>query len=164
MMVPTVNSAARMAALFCAFSCLLLLAPCEGQAASREELTGLWYSHLNEEGTVDGVSYTFRCQVVNNRADGTKETRFRYYAGDQLVYELVASYRWGVENNVFWAECVTATARGRTNRCSGRFEYDVLSVTPRLFQYKSRQTGIIYEAIRVEEGSRMACLQLSSFH
>ena len=128
-----------------------------GQAASMSELVGSWYSETTEDKNkvIDGKRFTIRKELVINRADGTKTNIQRYYSGTLLVFESVATYRWGVNNNLHWSVCQTVLYKGATKSCSERFEYDLISVSAQQYEYRSRGTGVIYVSRRVPDYFRL---------
>ena len=123
------------------------------QAASMSDLVGSWYSETTEDKNkvVGGKRYTIRRELLINRADGTKSNIERFYSGSQLVDEAITTYKWGVDDNLYWSVCQTSIYRGAATPCSDRFEYDLISVTAQLFKYKSRRTGVTYESRRVPD-------------
>jgi hypothetical protein len=125
------------------------------QAAGKKEMTGTWYAELKEAGQFNGKRYDIRRQLTTNRADGTKVVTFRYYAGAQLLGEVVTNYRWGAENDVYWTECQTTNSGGSFAPCAGRIEYDLVAASAYTLRYKSRQSGITYDLTRVREDFRL---------
>ncbi len=127
------------------------------QAASMPELVGSWYSETTEDKTkiVAGKPYTLRRELLVNRADATKSNIQRYYDGSQLVAEIVTTYKWGVQGNLYWAVCQTDIYNGAATPCSERYEYDLISVTPSQIRYRSRKSGITYTSRRVPDSFRL---------
>ena len=108
------------------------------KAANINDMTGKWYSETTEDKLFDG---TIRKDLAVSRADGTKTITARYYAGNQCVAERIATFRWGVDNNVYWTECKTLRKYGAALACPARMEYELISVTPNEFQYKSKKAA-----------------------
>lgn len=133
----------------------LLLSGENGYAAGHDKLVGSWYSETKGDGEFEGAKYTIRRQLAVNKADGTKANIYRYYDGTRLVGEHVNSYQWGVNKNVFWTVCQTTAKKGSVEPCSDKVEYEILSLTERAFQYKSRSSNIIYDAVRQDEAFRL---------
>ncbi len=121
------------------------------------ELVGSWYSETTEDKdkVINGKPYTIRRELLVNRADGTKSNIQRFYSGATLVDESVTTYKWGVDGNLYWAECQTSLYMGAAESCSYRYEYDLISVSAQQIQYKSRTTGVIYVSRRVPDNFRL---------
>jgi len=128
-----------------------------GQAASMSELVGNWFSETTEDKNkvVDGKPYTIRRELLINRADGTKSNIQRYYSGARLVTEVITTFKWGVNDNLYWAECQTVLYKGAATPCSDRYEYELISVSAQQIQYKSRKTGVTYVSRRVRDNYRL---------
>ncbi|ODM75295.1 hypothetical protein A6452_37375 [Bradyrhizobium elkanii] len=124
------------------------------KAANINDMTGKWYSETTEDKLFDG---TIRKDLAVSRADGTKTITARYYAGNQCVAERIATFRWGVDNNVYWTECKTLRKYGAALACPARLEYELISVTPNEFQYKSKKSGITYTNRRVSDDFDLPC-------
>ena len=137
-----------------AFGALVISAH-DGRAAGMKEMLGSWYAEVQENKTLDGKKYTLRRQIELNRADGSKVVTFRYYAGKRRIGETIVTYKWGAEDNVYWAVCQSEVSDGRVKACSWRTEYDILSVDDQTLRYKSRSTGTIYNHKRVDGGFRL---------
>jgi TonB family protein len=136
------------------FVSIFLMLSTFGKAASINDMTGKWYSETTEDKLFDG---TIRKDLAVSRADGTKTITARYYAGNQCVAERIATFKWGVHNNVYWTECQTLRKYGAALACSPRLEYELISVTPNEFQYKSRKSGITYTNRRVSDDFDLPC-------
>lgn len=139
------------------FVFIFLMLSTLSKAASINDMTGKWYSESKEEKSFEGENYTIRKELAINRADGTKTIVFRHYAGDQCVAERTVAYRWGVNNNVYWTECQTVGINERALACSDRQEYELISVTPKEVQYKSRNNGVTYTNRRVSDDFSLPC-------
>lgn len=140
-------------AVICFVSVLLMLSTF-GKAASINDMTGKWYSETTEDKSFGGA---IRKDLAVNRADGTKTITFRYYAGDQCVAERIVTFKWGVDNNVYWTECQTLRRYGAALVCPGRLEYELISVTSNETQYRSKKDGIAYTNRRVSDDFDPPC-------
>lgn len=145
----------RALALALAAFCVLAISGRDGHAAGMKEMLGSWYAEVQENKTFDGKKYTLRRQIELNRADGSKVVTFRYYAGKRRIGETIVSFKWGAEDNVYWAVCQSEVSDGRVKTCSWRTEYDILSVDDQTLRYKSRDSGTIYNHKRVDGGFRL---------
>ena len=76
-------------------------------------------------------------------------------AGAQVLGQVVMSYTWGADNDVYWTECRTTDSSGSVAPCTGRVEYDLLSASQKTLRYKGRQSGITYDLIRVADDFRL---------
>lgn len=129
----------------------LALGPASAPAQTQEQFVGTWYAEMREESTIYDKPYDMRRELLHNRNDSTKTNTNRYYRGAELVAETVATYRWGVDNGVYWTVCQTVLANGQASICSTRNEYDIVSTSARELRYKSRRSGTVYSMIRVTE-------------
>ena len=134
---------------------LILVRPVLAKAQTMSDFVGTWYSETKREGVVDGKPYDMRRELLQNRSDSTKTNTNRYYKGDTLVAEIVATYSWGVQDGLFWTECRTVLSEGQASLCSTRYEYDIVSINPRELRYTSRSSGTTYSSLRVKDDFRL---------
>ena len=127
------------------------------QAANMSNLIGQRFTEVREDKNkvINGKSYMVRKELLINRADGTKTNIERYYAGSHRVSETIVTYKWGVENNVYWSVCQTVLENGTASACSYRSEYNIISAAPQEIRYKSRTTGVTYASRRVPDRFRL---------
>ncbi|CAN0493132.1 unnamed protein product, partial [Phaeothamnion confervicola] len=125
---------------------LAVLAPHvrHADAASRQQLVGHWYSETPGHGEHEGKKFTVRRLLAVNNSNGTKINTFRFYDDARLVGELVTTFTWGFDKNVFWTVCQNTVSNGAMSACTGRNEYDVLSIGATEFRYVSRSSKTKY--------------------
>ena len=129
---------------------LLALAPAV-HAEGKADLVGTWYGEILQGGMRGQVKYDAYRTLSHNRPDGTKTIVFRYYDAGKVVQQSNAVLLWGLEGGKYWTVCVEFVFEEMVAPCSGRQEYDVLSLTPEEMRYRSTGSGIEYKAIRVKD-------------
>jgi hypothetical protein len=120
-------------------------------AASREDLIGTWYGETQDNGQLDGVSFDSRRWTVVHTPDGTGMQIMRFYLGSKFQTEIVMSFVWGVDNNVWWVECSSLRDDRGLQDCSRipRSDYSIESLDSGGMSYTSTVGGQRYLMRRV---------------
>jgi len=135
-------------ALVLALVCLPVVA---AGAADRQDLLGIWYGETQDRGQVNGVPYDMRRWTMVQTPDGTGMQVMRYYSGSQFQFEVVMSYLWGVDNDVWWTECVSLRDDRGLQDCSRapRSDYRIDSLDSAGMRYTSMTFGNPYSMQKV---------------
>ena len=118
---------------------LLGLSAAMAGAASRDDLLGTWYGESQDNGQLDGISFDNRRWTVVHTPDGTGMQIMRFYQGARFQIEIVMSFVWGVDNNVWWVECSTVRDARGLQDCSRipRSDYRIDSLDSGGMRYTS---------------------------
>jgi hypothetical protein len=100
------NSFARSRRLGVTLALMLLAVATIAEAASREELVGTWYGEAQDYGVIEGRHFDMRRWTIVQTPDGTGLQVMRFYFQSAFVAEMVMSFSWGVDNNLWWVGCV----------------------------------------------------------
>ncbi len=120
-------------------------------AASRQDLLGTWYGETQDNGQLDGISFDTRRWTVVHTPDGTGLQIMRFYLGSKFQTEIVMSFVWGVDNNVWWVECATLRDDRGLQDCSRipRSDYSIEALDSDGMRYTSGAGGQPYLMRRV---------------
>jgi hypothetical protein len=117
-----------------------------GEAVDRRDLLGTWYGETQDRGEVGGLPFDARRWTIVQTSDGTGMQVMRYYLNSRFQTERVMSYMWGVDNDVWWVECVTARDDRGLQDCSRtpRTDYRIDSLDSAGLRYTSVSFGRSY--------------------
>jgi hypothetical protein len=120
-------------------------------AASRQDLLGTWYGETQDNGQLDGMSFDSRRWTVVHTPDGTGMQIMRFYQGTRFQTEIVMTFLWGVDNDVWWVECATLRDDRGLQDCSRlpRSDYRIDGLESQSFRYTSSTAGQSYSMRRV---------------
>jgi hypothetical protein len=120
-------------------------------AAERQDLLGTWYGETQDRGEVDGHSFDTRRWTIVQTPDGTGMQVMRYYLNSAFQTEMVMSYTWGVDGDVWWVECLNVRDDRGLQDCSRtpRADYRIESIDPGGVSYTSVAFGQRYAMRKV---------------
>jgi len=147
-----VNRASSLRRFRLALALLLLgLNAAMASAANREDVLGSWYGETQDNGQLDGISFDSRRWTIVHTPDGTGMQIMRFYQGSRFQTEIVMSFVWGVDNNVWWVECSTLRDARGLQDCSRipRSDYSIESLDDGGMRYTSTTGGQRYFMRRV---------------
>jgi hypothetical protein len=118
---------------------LLGLAAAAAQSASREDLISTWYGETRDYGVIEGRHFDMRRWTIVQTPDGTGLQVMRFYFQSAFVAEMVMSFTWGVDHDVWWVACVTLRDSLGLQNCGHlpRADYRVDGLDVRGMRYTS---------------------------
>jgi hypothetical protein len=120
-------------------------------AADRQDLLGTWYGETRDSGQVEGLAFDTRRWTIVQTPDGTGLQVMRYYLDSRFQTEMVMSYTWGVDNDIWWIECITVRDDRGLQDCSStpRGDYRIESLDSGGMRYTSVGQGQPYSMQKV---------------
>jgi hypothetical protein len=141
------NRCARLRHLGVALALMLLaVATAVAEAASRDDLVGTWYGETQDYGVIEGRHFDMRRWTIVQTPDGTGLQVMRFYFQSAFVSEMVMSFTWGVDNDVWWVACVTLRDSLGLQNCAHlpRSDYRIDALDGRGMRYTSTPHNMSY--------------------
>lgn len=120
-------------------------------AADQQDLLGTWYGETRDSGQVEGFAFDARRWTIVQTPDGTGLQVMRYYLNSKFQTEMVMSFTWGVDTDVWWVECITVRDDRGLQDCSRtpRTDYRIESLDSGGMRYTSVARGQPYSMQKV---------------
>jgi len=86
--------------------------------ASDRRLVGIWHGEIAYAGQYGDLRYDKRHWLRIASPDGMGRTTYTYYSGSRFLAESVETFRWGLDGNTYWEQCISIHDDRGVHDCS----------------------------------------------